>query len=291
MNDYFSQTTIDFLLGTVSALTFEDFSTNLMTADPSISLSRMRARGISISHKLVVADPSEVLLGGWAFLSPHEGNTVKGSGMEEGVLLLTDVALYACRFDWNMEKVGAFERVDLRHVTGVRWGAYVTSTLTRAQCDEKVNVGLVITYRAGANDITRVNTRSLSTVPSRDEMHETPGGERGEHAEVGGQPAREVKGKKEGKVAGGAEERIIALKALPSRSAAVGEGEKGVSEEELVRSVAEEIGRAVAECRCLAGEEAEGVVEKRDVVGVDEARKQTGLLDLIGWRVKKLVWA
>ncbi|KFX96137.1 hypothetical protein O988_05465 [Pseudogymnoascus sp. VKM F-3808] len=274
VNDYFSQATIDFLVGSVSALIFEDFSTNLMTADPSVSLSRTRQRGIEISHKLVVADTTEELLGGWAFLTPHEANSVKGH-MEESVLLLTDAALYACRFDWNMEKVESFERVDLRHVTGVKWGPYITATLTRAQCDEKKNVGMVVRYRAGADDITRVNTRSLSTVPSREILD---GQAPVDDANAKGHPVEE-RGKKSG------EERIIALKALQARTAAVGDGATSaapVSEEELIRSVAEEIGRVVG---------IEGRVEKGDIVGVGEAKKATGLLDLIGWRVKRLVWA
>ncbi|KFY35911.1 hypothetical protein V494_05495 [Pseudogymnoascus sp. VKM F-4513 (FW-928)] len=273
VNDYFSQATIDFLVGSVSALIFEDFSTNLMTADPSVSLARTRQRGIEISHKLVVADTSEELLGGWAFLTPHEANTVKGH-MEESVLLLTDAALYACRFDWNMEKVESFERVDLRHVTGVKWGPYVTATLTRAQCDERKNVGMVVKYRAGAHDITRVNTRSLSTVASREILDGVAAGEALDKEHAAGE-----KGGKQG------EERIIALKALQARTAAVGDGGASaapVSEEELVRSVAEEIGRVVG---------IEGRVEKGDIVGVGEAKRATGLLDLIGWRVKRLVWA
>ncbi|OBT72524.1 hypothetical protein VF21_08670 [Pseudogymnoascus sp. 05NY08] len=274
VNDYFSQATIDFLVGSVSALIFEDFGTNLMTADPSVSLSRTRQRGIEISHKLVVADASEELLGGWAFLTPHEANSVKGH-MEESVLLLTDAALYACRFDWNMEKVESFERVDLRHVTGVKWGPYVTATLTRAQCDEKRNVGMVVKYRAGADDITRVNTRSLSTVASREVLDGVAGAD---DASAKEHPVAD-RGRKPG------EERIIALKALQARTAAVGDGGSSaapVSEEELIRSVAEEIGRVVG---------IDGRVQKGDIVGVGEAKRATGLLDLIGWRVKRLVWA
>ncbi|OBU00667.1 hypothetical protein VE01_01341 [Pseudogymnoascus verrucosus] len=274
VNDYFSQATIDFLVGSVSALIFEDFGTNLMTADPSVSLSRTRQRGIEISHKLVVADASEELLGGWAFLTPHEANSVKGH-MEESVLLLTDAALYACRFDWNMEKVESFERVDLRHVTGVKWGPYVTATLTRAQCDEKKNVGMVVKYRAGADDITRVNTRSLSTVASREVLDGVAAADAAPDKE---NPVGD-RGRKPG------EERIIALKALQARTSVVGDGGSSaapVSEEELIRSVAEEIGRVVG---------IEGRVEKGDIIGVGEAKRATGLLDLIGWRVKRLVWA
>ena len=291
VNDYFSQTTTDFLLGTVSALIFEDFGTNLMSADPSVSLSRMRQRGIEISHKLAIADPSEDLLGGWAFLTPSSPNVIKAPNaqFEEGVLLLTDVALYICRFDWNMEKVSSFERVDLRHVTSVKWGPYITSTLTNAQCDEKRNVGLVVAYRAGADDVTRVNTRSLSTVPSHE--GDALGGAAVSPDRVPAKTADEVRSRKEGKTA--VSERIIALKALPARSAAVVEGEgMGLSEETLVRSVAEEIGRVVGECRGgEAGEGGQGIVQRGDVIGIVEAKRATGWVDLLEWRLKRLVWA
>lgn len=262
-----------------------------MSADPSVSLSRMRQRGIEISHKLAIADPSEDLLGGWAFLTPSSPNVIKAPNaqFEEGVLLLTDVALYICRFDWNMEKVSSFERVDLRHVASIKWGPYITSTLTNAQCDEKRNVGLVVAYRAGADDVTRVNTRSLSTVPSHE--GDALGGATVSPERVPTKAADEVKSRKEGRMA--VPERIIALKALPARSAAVVEGEgMGLSEETLVRSVAEEIGRMVGECRGgEAGDAGQGIVQRGDVIGIVEAKRATGWVDLLEWRLKRLVWA
>jgi hypothetical protein len=72
--------------------------------------------------------------------------------------------VYACRFDWNLEKVSSFERVSLEHVLGIKYGTYITSTLSASQADERKNVGFVVTYEAGANDITRVNTRSMSSL-------------------------------------------------------------------------------------------------------------------------------
>ena len=41
-NDYFSQAVIDVLLGNVSAKVFEDFETNMMSADPGISIEKIR---------------------------------------------------------------------------------------------------------------------------------------------------------------------------------------------------------------------------------------------------------
>ncbi|KAL8718734.1 MAG: hypothetical protein Q9225_004175, partial [Loekoesia sp. 1 TL-2023] len=163
VNDYFSQAAIDYLLGNVTEQVFEEFEATMMSNDPAISMRTVRANAIDTSSKIVIADQSEDLIGGWTLLSPQQPNTVRTFPFQEAVLLLTDAALYAVRFDWNSEKVSSFERVDLRSVTGILHGTYITSTLTPTQIDEDKNVGLLIKYRPGKEDIARVNTRSLSS--------------------------------------------------------------------------------------------------------------------------------
>ncbi|KAK3403149.1 SacI homology domain-containing protein [Sordaria brevicollis] len=162
-NDFFLQTTIDFLLGNVTSLVFEEFEANMMTKDPAMSMQRMREQAIELSQKRVIADESEEFIGGWTLLTPNVPDTIRSSSFEEAVLLLTDKALYLCRFDWNLDKVSSFERVDLAHVTKIKFGTYITSTISSAQVDEMRNVGLIVEYKPGVTDITRVNTRSLST--------------------------------------------------------------------------------------------------------------------------------
>lgn len=170
VNDYFSQAAIDFLLGNVTDQVFADFEANMMSGDPAMSMRKVRQSAIDTSSKIVIADQSEKLRGGWTLLCPREPNTLRTFPFEEVVLLLTDAAIYGVRFDWNMEKVAGFERVDLRSVVGVMKGVYVTSTLAAAQIDEEKNVGFVIRYRPGQTDVTKVNTRSLnSTVMPREE--------------------------------------------------------------------------------------------------------------------------
>ena len=166
VNDFFLQATIDFLLGNVTSLVFEEFEANMMTQDPAVSMQRMREQAIDICQERVVADEAEELAGGWTMLTPPAADTVKAAtpALEEAVLLLTDAALYLCRFDWNLDKVRSFERADLAHVQSIRLGTYVTSTISATQTDELRNVGLVIYYKPGSNDITRINTRSLSSL-------------------------------------------------------------------------------------------------------------------------------
>ncbi|KAK3326493.1 SacI homology domain-containing protein [Apodospora peruviana] len=162
-NDFFLQTTIDFLLGNVTSLVFEEFEANMMTKDPAVSVMKMREQAIELCQKRVVADESEEFIGGWTLLTPTVPDTIRSASFEEVVLLLTDVALYLCRFDWNLDKVSSFERVDLAHLQKIKFGTYITSTISPAQVDEMRNVGLVIEYKPGSTDVTRINTRSLSS--------------------------------------------------------------------------------------------------------------------------------
>lgn len=306
VNDYFSQTSIDYLLGTVTVRVWEDFAINLMSADPAISLSRTRERGIEIAYKLVVADPvGEELVGGWAFLVPNSLNTVRAAGgeMEEAVLLLTERAIYLCRMDWGMEKVRGFERVDLRHVKGVRYGTYITSTLTATQRDEKKNVGIIIRYIQGKDDLIRINTRSLSTVPSREDIEPDLASDSDTPAIKAKQksPAKPKGAPKSKKETSAPEERIIALKCLPSKTAVTADGDReNPTEEEMAKIVADEVGRLVqdvfADFGRREGVEVEGdeemvAVERGDIIGPKEASKSTGWVEVLGWKVKKLVWA
>ena len=174
VNDYFSQAAIDFFLGNVTSMVFDEFESTMMTKDPAVSMQRMREQAIETSQKIAIEDPeAEDLVGGWTMLSPRRSasssssssSSLSSSPLEEVVLLLTDAALYLCRFDWKLDKVKSFERVDLRHIVApLRVGTYVTSTLSSADVDERRNVGLLVAYRPGARDVVRTNTRSLSNM-------------------------------------------------------------------------------------------------------------------------------
>jgi hypothetical protein len=164
VNDYFSQAAIDFFLGNVSSLVFDEFEATMRTKDPGVSMSKMRELAIETSQKIAIEDEKEDFIGGWTLLSPHASDTIKSVPFEEVVLLLTDAALYLCRFDWNLDKVSSFERVELSHVTGIKIGTYITSTISSTQTDESKNVGMVVTYEPGKTDIKRTNTRSLSSI-------------------------------------------------------------------------------------------------------------------------------
>lgn len=275
VNDDFSQATIDFLLGNVTDQVFEEFEATMMSSDPAMSMPKVHQSAIDTSAKIVIADPSEEMLLGWTLLSPHDSNTIKSMPFEEVVLLLTYAALYAVRFDWNMEKVSSFERVSLTSVVSITHGAYITSTLANTQMDEARNVGLVVRYRPGKKDIERVNTRSLSTAaPST-----RPLGSYGDSME----PDQPSMPKSDGSKRTGL--KVLAFKA-PSTRAAVATGIKVsalTDEQALVATVCKAIALACADPSTLILEE--------DIISLPEAKRSTGLWEHWSHSLKKLVWA
>ncbi|KAF2218260.1 SacI homology domain-containing protein [Elsinoe ampelina] len=300
--DYFLQTTIDFMLGNGNESMWEEFESDLMTGDYALDMNRVRESAVERCVKVVLgrsASPSgsassvqesqehpessghddEDLVSGYTLHTPGASNTLKTQPFEECVLLLTNRALYAVRFDWNTEKVGSYERVELVDVTGLRRGAYVTSTLGAKNLDEDRNVGFVVTYREGRRGIKRVNTRSLSTEVSKATLREKDAeNERGKAAgsSAGEQPkadteerdfaAQQPKEEEEIKKQsspqdsqGEAETRLLAFKALTPRQTAVasdassrsskGKQKTGavqdMSERDMVALITDEIHRLV----------------------------------------------
>ncbi|KAJ0425803.1 SacI homology domain-containing protein [Aspergillus carlsbadensis] len=281
VNDYFSQACIDYLLGNVSTQVFSEFATELQTADPGISVHKLRQNAIDTSCRIVISDPSEEFLGGWTMLTPKQPNTVRTLPFEESVLLLTDAAVYSCRFDWNIDKVLSFERIDLRSIARIKYGTYITSTLTEAQSDEQNNIGLVVEFREGDNNALRVNTRSLQSEVDPKALDNQGGG-----------VASWFTGSQRPKT------RIMAFKALPlSNSVTQTQRRKSVtvSETDWVRNICEEIERATRTGETTQTEESAeprpSVIESADIISLADARKRTGYLEHLVHDIKKMVWA
>lgn len=279
VNDYFSQACIDYLLGNVSTRVFKEFEVKLQSADPGISVQKLRQNAIDTSAEIVIGDQSEELVGGWTMLTPRQPNTLRTLPFEESVLLLTDAAVYNCRFDWNTDKVLSFERIDLRSITRINYGTYITSILTDTQTDEKRNVGLVIVYRDGDENALRVNTRSLRS--RFDQNVQDTSGSSNEWDIYSW-----LKGTKR------STSRLMAFKALFVSSCVTTKNQNNVTVSEIdsVRSICEEIERAV-----MAGEghhvESMSIIEEQDIISLAEAKKRTGYLEHLVYDIKKLVWA
>ena len=290
VSDFFSQAAIDYLLGKVNSSVFEEFEADMMSGDPAISMERIRANAVETSSKIVVADQKEDFLGGWTLLSPQQPNTVRTFPFEEVILLLTDAALYTVRFDWNIDKVSSFERVDLRSILGIMRGTYVSSILTTKQMNEQRNVGLVVKYKPGEGDLQKKNTRSLSSAPTKDQIPDpanTP-------ATPSYIPSLGALARLSGR-ASGSEIKLLAFKALPVRSSADGHETHVMSAQEVVKSICEEIERAVSADgpRPHMHEKKEGsqFIEENDIISLQEAKRSTGYLEQWSHSMKKFVWA
>lgn len=280
VNDYFSQAAIDFLLGNATAKIFDEFESDMMTKDPAVSIAKMRQRAVELCQKRVVADVSEEIHGGWVLISPNTADVVKSWPMVDIVLLLTDAALYLCRFDWDLDKVSSFERVHLGNVIHIKFGTYITSTIAPAHMDETKNVGFVISYQPGKSNVKRTNTRTLSTkgdiVPkSADEAHR-----------VGFTSFFSPKPKSPAV-------RRLALKA-PYMDSSITDSGSAPQQTELqqVVTICAEIERLALEAQLAKeGEEAKTMMERGEIISLQEAKKNTGLLEQLGHSIKKLVWA
>ncbi|KAK5722901.1 hypothetical protein LTR17_014204 [Elasticomyces elasticus] len=285
--DYFLQLNIDYFLGNVGPSAFEDFQADMVGQDYALDMRRIRQGAIDTCLKMVLGDPNETFVAGWTLSSPKEANTLRSLPFEECVLLLTDAALYFCRFDWDTEKVGSFERVDLLEINEIWRGAYITSTLGTTHIDETRNVGFALRYKTKGQAIVRTNTRSMNNEkPAEDEDASKD--------ELKKQEAPEKR-----------ESRLLAFKALPPKSAAsriAGEADdkqSSTSDEEV--ETVKRVCDAVRRMMVAAAQRDNGFdhleldkvpqVQEKDVVSVMEARKSTGYVESIGYSLKKLVWS
>ncbi|OJJ45711.1 hypothetical protein ASPZODRAFT_2108733 [Penicilliopsis zonata CBS 506.65] len=285
VNDYFSQACIDYLLGNVSTRVFGEFAAEMQSADPGISVQKLRQNAIETSCKIVIDDQAEDFLGGWTMLTPREPSTLRSLPFEEAVLLLTDAAVYSCRFDWNTDKVLSFERIDLRHIAHITYGTYITSILTDRQTDEADNVGLLLLYREGDAHALRVNTRSLQSSASLPPPPSTT-------ANFDWDISSWLKN------GGNKNQRFLAFKALPLATSVLPGAASSrhprrptVRQRDFVRSICEEIERAMRACQEPPHAEGPSVIDEADIISLAEAKKRTGYFEHLVYDIKKMVWA
>lgn len=280
VNDYFSQAVIDFLLGNTSWRTFEDFESSMMNKDPGISIDQARQAAIESCSRQAIQEKDEDLIHGWTMLTPAHENTLRTLPFEEVVVLLTDAALYCCKFDWTTEKLASFEKVDLRCVTKIQYGTYITSTLSERQMKEELNAGLVVTYQPGKGSTIRTNTRSLQN-------YVTPS-----------------TGDSENRIDGGTgilswitpnsppTSRKIALKVITTATTDLDKPDEPRAEAalQMAENISDEIRRAITGNGEQAGQHGADIVERAAIISLEEAKKRTGYLEQLGHSIKKMVW-
>ncbi|RMZ82432.1 hypothetical protein DV737_g2093, partial [Chaetothyriales sp. CBS 132003] len=278
-NDYFSQAVIDLLLGNLSWKAFEEFEATMKTADPGISIAKVRENAVETCRKVAIQDEQEEMIQYWTVLAPAYENTLRTLPFQEAVLLLTDAALYCCRFDWTTEKVASYERVDLRSITKIRYGTYIVSTVTEGQMNEQTNVGLVVAYRPGKESVLRTNTRSLQTHVEPNLLLEDriDGGT----GILSWSQSRSPQ-----------PPQALAVKIIPPASDDYGNHQSRPSTTTPL-SIAQEYCREI-ERAIVGGPEAKGspdstkvLIEEGDIISLAEAKRRTGYLEQIGYSIKK----
>lgn len=140
VSDFFTQAAIDFLLGNVTSKVFEEFEGEMITADPAVSMKKVRENAVETSAKIVVEDENEAVLGGWVFLTPSGEGSRRKLPLRDTVILITDQAVYRCRFKFGVEKVSEFERVKLKDVIGIQWGNNPTPPDQRNNAETNQNL-------------------------------------------------------------------------------------------------------------------------------------------------------
>ena len=273
--DYFLQTCIDYFLGNTTSETFDDFETDMMAKDDhALDLTRIRQNAIDTCVKIVLEDPDEYLIDAWTLSSPRDANTLRTLPFEECIVLLTDVALYFCRFDWATDKVWSFEKVTLTDITEIWQGAYVTSAFGN-NLDERKNVGFALRYRPAKSFLVRRNTRTLQS-------DDNPSDENSGKSEL---EKQEEPGKDRN--------RLLAFKALPvtAHSTEQSDAHGPTNEVELVKSICGKLLGAIKSASRKEDNEPDLMVEDRDIISATEAKKSTGYVESIGYSLKKLVWS
>ena len=276
VNDFFSQTCIDVLLANLSWKAFEDFENNMMSKDPGVSMDKVRQYAIETCMKLVIQDNTEDAIHGWTMLAPAHENTLRTLPFQEVVVLLTDAALYCCKFDWTTEKVASFEKVDLRSISKIRFGTYITSTFTDRQMDKVMNVGLVIAYQPGEENIIRTNTRSLSNAAPLDRSHED--------RIDGGTGVLSWLAPRQQQT-----NHTLAVKVIPSTSDSEN-SDGNTMPLQVAEDICDEIKRAMTGADVMADYQVSGLIEQGDIISLEEAKRRTGYIEQLGHSIKKLVW-
>jgi hypothetical protein len=279
VNDYFSQAVIDVLLGNMSWKIFDDFESTMMSADPGISIDQIRQAAIENCAKQVIQGPDEDLIHGWTMLTPAHENTLRTIPFEEAVILLTDAALYCCKFDWTTEKLASFEKVDLRSVSTIRYGTYITSTFSERQMDEELNAGIVVIYQPNKESIIRTNTRSLQNyvAPKTEDPESRIDGGTGILSWLS--PSSPPSS------------RTMALKVIPAITNSDSlDDQQAVPSMTVAEHIAGEIRRAIAASPESGAPGPSDLVEHQPIISLADAKKRTGYLEQLGFSIKKLVW-
>ncbi|KAI9314462.1 inositol phosphatase-domain-containing protein [Dichotomocladium elegans] len=117
-----------------------------MSAEPGNERrgARIRMDAIAVSREIVIPD-DETSIAGWTLLSPTEPQKT---------------AIYVCSFNYKLEKVVQFKRIELDTVSSIQTGEYILSSTTPLSRDPNQNYGFLLFYNADRESI-RLNSGSI----------------------------------------------------------------------------------------------------------------------------------
>ncbi|KAG1490994.1 hypothetical protein G6F46_010717 [Rhizopus delemar] len=142
VKDFWKQATIDFVLGYHKCEIFRYVpQSTKMSAEPGVERrwEKIRSDAIETSSQIVIAD-DETKIAGWTLLSPTEPSKIS--------------------YNYSLEKVVQFRRLELGTIKSIQMGEYILSSLTMASRDEEQNYGFIIDYSTNG-ETTRWNTGSI----------------------------------------------------------------------------------------------------------------------------------
>lgn len=128
VTDFFRQTVLDFIYGSIGLNGLERYYDDLNSRDPSeaVRLARVRASAIETCQREVVPH-TETVIASWTLCSPLEPNRIQALKLEEKVVLLTAKALYVCSYDFGNEKLNEFVKVLVGDITSIKQGELPTA--------------------------------------------------------------------------------------------------------------------------------------------------------------------
>ncbi|KAK9472924.1 SacI homology domain-containing protein [Dipodascopsis tothii] len=315
ISDFFAQAAIDYVLGNVGDEVFAEFEAQMASSDPARAFSGVYENVISTAASSVIASDAEVLVGGWVLLTPKSAGAITPkSDLREIVLLLTDEALYTCSFDQIDETVALQKRIPLSALTDLQYGAYYSSPLTPGMHASR-NYGFIVKYHSRKADTpaaddtddseTTVGTAATdappapatdspdtsvasgasapptptraSTGPSGASTPTTPNFlKRTTSLKFFDKPRRKTAAADDSDVpVDDSADAIMAFKLLPvSLDVHQNEG----------KQIAEHI---IEQCKLKT----DLAVLQQDIFSLDDAKSNTNVFDVLGFQMRRLVWA
>ncbi|OZJ06113.1 hypothetical protein BZG36_01058 [Bifiguratus adelaidae] len=281
IRDFWRQATMDYILGFHKIAIFRHVSqATLMSAEPGYDLrtAQLRSNAVSTSFDIVVPS-DEDKLGGWTLSCP-EDPTELDSKLEERILVLTDQAIYVCAFDYGMDKVVQYLRVEIKQIWGIQQGEYYHPSALEDSINANDNFGFVIHYNAKGETL-RLNTMSMQNkqvVYSKEQNWEYK-------SEAIGTPSAEVPDKVD-------EEAEGVATSLPFRC--IKSNVYGELPADQVKSCSEQAHEIVAALvsairKASPDSVQDGFIEDESIMSFVQAQRSVSVIQKVGSTIKKAI--